>query len=1467
MLQGANLPEDAILKSIEDEDRLQRSARMRHPRLADIVGETKASTAGAAVRQAAMRGMLTLRRYERGTSQGQLELRESEALAIAQEIEELRPPPQYHYQAPTSFEETMERIFKFLDTNSRPLYPDYHEQYRDEFQLLTRSLQQFLPHNEAEAEARSKDVELLTRFMGQVRYWEKWHRPDALSTRAQMWTNLESLEKSSSWSTLLKEHPFFRSKVWEQEVTKHLSFSDYCGLQCDYDTDYQALEEEHQAQYYRSKLRGLSQVLPPERVIAISRDELLKEMRDPFGKLGWARLAHESLSSELNLRLGNLFFQEVWPHFSVNEKFKYLEHGSLLSAFGDPVQLRRVLAQLDREAKHNNEPHRAEAVRTYREVLLKLWDSRGFLAAMEGMVNPGAIDWETLAGEHVEPSAVRQSVRRSFKSWLQDKSLPPKPARPKTPPPPGQPRLPPPRFDHGMVEIMGPEAQENEDELSSLLNPQYGPSLPKLPEEEGGMTGGVGTSSGYRFFVSSADLRERPSFCGWMHASTYDQLASLGAPENRYVQRLQRNMLESKPQWVETFARNQIRQSLAKLPPQTSPYEAFLAMYEGLDQGLRERCDASLYGDEIDKSDLSPALKKELLTLIYLCREGDRFFGRGVEKRSEDMEGTVALLLKYGVIQRPSDLIPRSHQEVFYDPREEAIEQAKNSNARGWYRLKWNANIAQHLSQELKDAVGQSPELLKESIQRILGETHTSDRRTLKLKGEVAKAARTLEWNPQERVHHKAKYYGAKARKISPAQATFRDMIEGGVTNETDLFFLEKVFPELQHQPEEIRDFLENDSIHSDKIRLELTMSILEPNVQRLEQQSDQSVLTREAAQLVAVIDNWVPNASLAKDNYLEELAWRLQFEGKALQGLIEDRKSYNYERANGLLANLGSAVGGYLGQMRKSTRRDLLRYLMSPEPGNLPPSVSKELASYAKDTTKLENRQKLVYGGLEYSVEAFFEKVIFESSLRERIPLIDMLLGSGPQALCHHRDYPLNITRDILGYPKDSLEEKLLTAFLEVIPEHERTVTLAYALTHLPPNDPSKPQMEASADNIKHLFEIFQSVGIKLGQLISIFGVFGEEFSKKTRGLRDNALPMTKKQVEEVMHSTLKPEELKRIKLLGILGSASMKTVVLVELDGRPVVMMVQRPHAPEQVESNLRLGDAFLQKVQEKNIEMPLAMLQMLLEPLGEQLQEELRMTLEAQRIDIAAQNFPLFNQRLTELAQGWRFEVPSVCPEIPPRDNLMFVELAEGVAFDELDGLIPPEEKAQLGRFVVKSCLQMLFQEGIFEPDRHLGNWKFDVLRKVISAFDMGQLESYKKTSRLSWDDRMAIARFLQGMEEKNAAMLAEVMLRMSKEESARSVDVKRLRAGLEKELRGLEKLSVENQLTALVSAAAEAGLKFEKKFLFGAVKGLLVLGGEGYVSPKEFHALLKDEVRTLLRSKAPALVKESIRSWFA
>jgi ubiquinone biosynthesis protein len=466
-------------------------------------------------------------------------------------------------------------------------------------------------------------------------------------------------------------------------------------------------------------------------------------------------------------------------------------------------------------------------------------------------------------------------------------------------------------------------------------------------------------------------------------------------------------------------------------------------------------------------------------------------------------------------------------------------------------------------------------------------------------------------------------------------------------------------------------------------------------------------------------------------------------------------------------------------------------------------------------------------------------ESALIDASPFERIPLFELLLSAGASALQNSEDFPHNITRTFLRYEPGSTEEKMLDAYLSVAPAHERTVSLAYLLS----------QAGENKSSVKNIFEVFQTVGVKFGQLSSTWKLFGEEIARETASLKNNARPMSKAEIEEAMRQELSPAELSRIKALKkVVGSASLKTVVLVELtDGREVVMLLRRPHAAEQIESNLRLGQEFLRELDRRGMSQASAMFDAILDAVRQQLAEEIQFAKEAESIRTAKKYFEDLNSSMRAQLGGWRFAVPDLVEGFQVRDSILFMEKAEGATYDQLS----PQDRAEAGPLIAESSLRLLFRQGWFDADRHTGNQLIDPEKKIMYLLDFGQAAAYSKKGFWQSDDRYELAQFLRAFSEGNAPGVLRHGHAMST--TVGPADLSALQDKLGDILAG--KGSLPDRLIALVSAFTEQGQRLDGKFTFGAFKGLMTLYGESYVSEEGFRALLSREIASLLKRKLP------------
>lgn len=722
------------------------------------------------------------------------------------------------------------------------------------------------------------------------------------------------------------------------------------------------------------------------------------------------------------------------------------------------------------------------------------------------------------------------------------------------------------------------------------------------------------------------------------------------------------------------------------------------------------------------------------------------------------------------------------------------------------------------------------------------------------IKAELVKGALGIPWSPRER------------------DTFFYNLTEWGPTAATDQFVREK-YPEVL-APEafsaKTHDWLDKtlrgvegttaeeqlrvvvNRFYSNDMRLKLAQRMVEPEIKSLTRRAG-SITPEQLAPVMDRFKAYVPQGSKLRDDYLESIGWRLDLRDNVLKAFIEGEKSTNWKKENPLLVSLGSGLVNRLVQLDEKSKNEFINYIVHSDTMSMPDSVFREIRdSFVDEAFKIKNTDTGLADVMRKATEGAdqarqpIERQLREASATEKIPLIDIIVGEGDANFLKSEDLIKSLARTHLGYEAESNAEKMLIAFLRVIPSHERSVTLAYLLSQ-------KGQGESS---VKALFQVFQTVGIKFGQMASVWKVFGDDIAKETADLKDKADPLTKAEIEDVMKELLTPEELAKVDHLEkVLGSASLKTAALVKLkDGRSVVFMVQRPNAAGQIESNIELVGKFVAEMKKMQVDVPTGLFDQLLKAMKVQLMDEAKMSQEAVAMGESKAVFERTNRRLKGDLNGYSFRTAQLLPEFKVRDRLLVSEYLPGVSWKKL----PPDQKPAAGRAIVLAAFDQFANEGWFDPDRHVGNSVID--GQQVGALDFGQRVKLGNTGPLKWDDRAATAMFFKGLTAGNADDVAEGLTLMS----AKSPESKAaLAAALKAVFAELgPQASIRERVTKVVSEAAHRGWDLKPVFTTGVLKGFMLLEGEGYVSPEEFDRIATHYFKKILVSKAPLVVGEEV-----
>lgn len=678
-----------------------------------------------------------------------------------------------------------------------------------------------------------------------------------------------------------------------------------------------------------------------------------------------------------------------------------------------------------------------------------------------------------------------------------------------------------------------------------------------------------------------------------------------------------------------------------------------------------------------------------------------------------------------------------------------------------------------------------------------------------------------------------------------------------GTTNETDDWFVDNIFPELNkysdlHKRSKILEpLLKNKQFSKNSVKVAVLDLCIEDEIIDAIKYGD----VADTELLVEKMNDLVPVASKGKDDLFEKIAWNFDLNGERLKRIIEDKKSTNWRLVDPRIVNLGSGLANIMKAQLVSD--DLIfDYVLNPSTAS---------AEFLKDiiynfSVNAANSVD-IFQVREFSSKQNFAQIATERALREieaaikdssiagKAAILEILLSKNKNSSV---EYLLSKAVKHGGYESGSTEYKLLHAFLNVIPVHERSVTMAYLLAS-----------RNEGGGVKSLFEVFQTVGIKFGQLAAIWNVFGEKITQEIAELKDDAEPLSKFEIEKILRETYGKRS-EQIHLKRVLGSASVKTVVEVTLaDGRDAVLMVRRPHIEAQIKSNLKLSIQLLDESRKLGVEIPKGMFSLIIEDLGGQLNNEIDFKKEANKIKKTKQIFDNINLSLGK--DDYKFFVPQVIKDFPVESHLMLVEKGTGDTWKSLTkGLAKNSDKyiaiqKRSGKNIFKTLIKTFTQFGFFNPDSHGGNILVDDKKKIISIIDLGQAEEYVKTGTFSQDDRLIVAQFLEAYSNENAEKLVTAMEKMSDSKNHRKTKL----ISTIKSIIDDKAIEQNKKLIEIITASTDNGLKLKSKFSFGLIKGLMVLTGEEYADQSAMKVIIKQEFEAVVKEKLPAYIFTSCR----
>jgi predicted unusual protein kinase regulating ubiquinone biosynthesis (AarF/ABC1/UbiB family) len=856
---------------------------------------------------------------------------------------------------------------------------------------------------------------------------------------------------------------------------------------------------------------------------------------------------------------------------------------------------------------------------------------------------------------------------------------------------------------------------------------------------------------------------------------------------------------------------------------------------------------------------LSPANYKEVLKFIYLesildnneypfFRFEKRNYGKWIGNEAVSVE-IYHELKKAGLVKDLPDLFAQIRGELKGDAWWDADYSARMNNLK---------NDFINEIQEIKK-ISSNPEAWSKlrSYVQLLANWDAKDKYTAKHQDAIAD---TDEYT-------KALWDVVKSREFSVVQfyEMFIQLTNYKISPQSDEFFNQKVLPLLKPEERDItvRRILSQNRIYSEELRVSLAKKQTMQDVEAIRAKDYQT--NNDLFGMAENLNRMAKNDSDLRDQVLEEIGWKLNLSDLKLKAYVEDEKSGNWRKNNANWMAVGSSISNLISGLNLRDKLELLDLALNhKQNASLPTWLYERIFDSVLKTTKANKSisaesKKIAAQEAAYKTKVALEKFLNSTTPLQRLPFIELLLASNKFDLIHRDNiYEMILTKHLM-MEKGSNEEIMLDSFIKVIPEHEKALTLSYMLAQ------ASGKKQKSTGNLRVILEVFQSVGIKFGQLASIWDIFGPEYKEELSELKDNAKPMSKHEIETLIRSSLdKTEQHLDINIRKVVGSASIKTVVLAEVgpQKKTVALMLQRPRVEEQIDTNLHLGRAFINELKKRKQEASSPLFMPLVDALDEQFSSEIDFRIEAENTKKVAEFVKSLKSEL-HIPAGWSLEVPTIlAQDIKPKNNMFVVEAIDGMTLRSAikQNLLSEKEKAEIGKVLVEVSLKMLFRHGSFDPDRHAGNWMINPKTKKLYLIDVGQLTNFSMSkSPFKWDPRLTLAQFLRAVAEKKPSDVVHYAKMMS--DSANVNEAVAIRA-IQKVFETQQDQG--KQMTELITALYGSGIKFRTEYTFGALKGLIVLFGEGYTDAKTFTDILASEIRTVIVKKLPALMTSKFSS---
>ena len=638
---------------------------------------------------------------------------------------------------------------------------------------------------------------------------------------------------------------------------------------------------------------------------------------------------------------------------------------------------------------------------------------------------------------------------------------------------------------------------------------------------------------------------------------------------------------------------------------------------------------------------------------------------------------------------------------------------------------------------------------------------------------------------------------------------------------------------------------LEEKRLKSERLQNNALKKFLENDLQKLS--VNRGLLEdNEVSDFVNKIVRYVPGFSQYRDEFLEETSWELQLNKDQLKLFIEPHKSFNYKALDQKSVNTLSLVSILATGLKNQEKLEFVQFVREPH-GRLMNRIPR-MKSIIMPMSDSLNKMGLGQG----EIDSFFDDIethIRDASHIQRTTIIELFVGTRASGLWYQGDHWKQELLKLIDLGDQNSEERIAFDYYinDAAPDFEKTISVSHLLGSVNEGD--------DKSRVRQILEFFKTPGEKFAQFSSILSIFGEQYNEDLSKTKSEASPPTRLEALERVDDLFPGKEIKSVEKL--LGSGSIKYVVLVEFtNGTRAALAIRKPNLEATIESTMDIIDKWVQSAGSDPRLSGKYDFSFYAKSLREQLASEVKFSNEVKNNDLMVKYY-----RKIRSPNDWRLSVVPYKKNYKNNEEVItFAAIENGVKFKDLSDA----DKVKASELILKAELELLFNYGIYDADRHIENYLFDPVTKTIHVIDMGQVYQIKPHGWFKKGDMYNFSRILQAFAggSKDAAKLATLLTNFhSGSKWSGSLD------NLARDLKQLLNSSQSNRekLSSVLGLINQHKIHFPLHISMGIMKSVLMLTNEEYakhLGEARIFKLLEEKVtKTLLKSAPLKILKDS------